>query len=75
MKTIMLEVEDSYCFELLNILNKLPIKVIEDGKEHQTISSQTITKNSRFTKQEMLSKLCYQGTPVDSQAINDLVYS
>ncbi len=35
MQTIMIEVEDNYCYELLAILNRLPIKVIENNQANK----------------------------------------
>lgn len=75
MKTIMIEVEDNYCYELLNILNRLPIKIIENNKKPQKIIPQMALLKKKYTKQEMLNHISYQGTASDSQNIDDLIYS
>jgi hypothetical protein len=65
MQTITIEIEDNYRYELLNLLKKLPIKIIEN---------QPKTLKKKYTKQEMLNKISYQGTPSDSQNIDALIY-
>ena len=70
----MIEVEDNYCYELLAILNRLPIKIIENHNAVNKVISQITTLPKKYTKQDMLNKISYQGTANDSQNIDDLIY-
>lgn len=69
MQTIMIEVEDNYCYELLSILNRLPIKIIEQHNAVNKVISKITTPPKKYTKQEMLNEISYQGTANDSQTI------
>ena len=75
MQTITIEVEDNYCYELLVILNRLPIRIIEKHNAVNKVISQITMTPKKYTKQELLNKISYQGTANDSQTIDDLVYS
>ena len=63
MQTITIEVEDNYRYELLTLLKKLPIRIIEN---------QPKILKKKYSKQEMLNKISYQDTPSDSQNIDVL---
>lgn len=70
---ITIEVEDNYCPQLLTLLQKLPVKVIENHNINKIIA-QITTPQKKYSKQDLLNKISYQGTANDSQTIDELIY-
>jgi hypothetical protein len=46
----------------------------QNSKKLQKTALQMAIQKKKYNKQEMLNKISYQGTPTDSQNIDDLIY-